>query len=183
MRRAMLAFWIVATICFLGIPPADACGDKSLKIGAGIRYRRPIHPAIVLIYSPASARDNATTRTLCFQPLAAKLQGLLTEQHHKPRTVRSAAELGEALSSGRYDVVLTDLSEVGAVQNQIDNSPSKPLLVPVASTDTSKEAKARVHEAQQHYKYIVKNPTSGGEYLDAIEDAMKSRMKILAKKV
>jgi hypothetical protein len=182
MRRAMLAFWIVAGICLQSIPPADACGDKSLRIGAGIRFRRTMHPAKVLIYVPNSTPDNATTRALCFQPLTAKLRDLLTDKHHTPQTVRSATVLAELLSSGKYDVVLTDLSEAGAVQNQIDNAPSKPLVVAVASSDTSKQARAEVDAAKKQYRYIVTNPNRADQYLDAIEEAMKSRMKILAKK-
>jgi hypothetical protein len=88
----------------------------------------------------------------------------------------------ELLSTGKFDVVLTDLSEAGAVQNQIDNAPSKPLVVPVASSDTSKQARAEVDAAKKQYRYIVTKPNRADQYLDAIEEAMKSRMKILAKK-
>jgi hypothetical protein len=46
-----------------------------------------------------------------------------------------------------------------------------------------KGAKAEVAAAQRQYRRIVKNPNSGDEYLDAIEEAMRSRMRLLAKKV
>ena len=174
MRRAMLAFSIVAGMCLLSIAPADACGDKTLRIGKGCRYQRTMHPVGVLIYLPAS-----TPEATEFQSLAPELQKVLKRQNHKARTIRGADTLGEVLSSGQYEVVLTDLAEAETVQKQIDNSRSKPVIVPVASRETA----AQVAAAHKQFKYIVKNPKSGDQYLEAIEEAMRSRMRILAKKV
>jgi hypothetical protein len=73
---------------------------------------------------------------------------------------------------------LSNLAEVAGLQKQIEASASKPVLVPVVSKGT----KAEVAMAQKQYKFLVKNPNSGDEYLDAIEEAMRSRLRILAKK-
>ena len=46
----------------------------------------------------------------------------------------------------------------------------------------SKGTKAEVTAAQKQYRYVVKNPHSADHYLDAIDEAMRSRVHLLAKK-
>ena len=171
MRRIILALGIVAGVYLSSITAADACGDKSLRIGRGVRFQRTAHPAAVLIYLPSNASAIASAR-------APKLQSFFKTVGHKSQTVQGADMLSEALKSGRYDVVLTDLTEAANLQKQIDTAASKPVVVPVAS----KETKAEVAAARKQYGYIVKDPRSGDEYLDAIEGAMRSRVRVLQRK-
>jgi hypothetical protein len=175
MRRTILTLGIITGIWLLSITTADTCGDKSLRIGRGARFQRTTHPAAVLIYAP----DMTAAETPKLQSLAPRLQSFLKGIGHKARTVRDADMLGEALTSGQYDVVLTDLAEAASLQKQIDSLPSKPVVVPVAS----KETKAQVAAAKKQYTYVVKDPNSADQYLEGIEGAIRSRMRVLAKRI
>ncbi|HEY8185478.1 MAG TPA: hypothetical protein VIF64_05390 [Pyrinomonadaceae bacterium] len=166
MRRIVFAIVIVAAIFLISIALASACGDKALRIGRGIRFQRTTHPAAVLIYIPSNA-----TR-------ASQLQSMLKKVGHKPYAAPGVDSLSEALKSGQYDLVFADLTAAASLQTNIKTSPSKPVLVAVVSEGR----KAEVTTAQRQYQYVVKNPHSADQYLDAIDEAMRSRVHLLAKK-
>ncbi len=165
MRRMVLAIVIIAGSVLLGMSAANACGDKSLRIGRGIRFRRASHPAAVLIYIPANAKR------------ATQLHSMLKKVGHKSYAVQGVDSVSEALKSGQYDLVFADVAEAPSLEKQIQASASKPRLVPVVSNGT----KAEVTEAKKHYKYFVKNPHSADHYLEAIDEAMRSRVRLLTK--
>ena len=166
MRRMVIAVLIMAGIELLSIAVADACGDKALRIGRGIRFQRTSHPTAVLIYIPSNAAR------------ASQLQSMLKKVGHKSYAVQGADSLGEALKSGQYDLVFADLAAAASLETNIKTSPSKPVLVAVVSEGR----KAEVTAAQRQYRYVVTNPHSADQYLDAIEDAMRSRVHLLIKK-
>ncbi len=166
MRRILLAVVVIAGVVLLSIAVADACGDKSLRIGRGIRFQRSSHPTAVLIYLPSNA-----TR-------AAQLQSMLKRVGHKADSAQDAGRLSEALTSGQYDLVFAEFAEAAKLARQIETSRSKPVLVPVISSGT----KAEVTAARTQYRYVVKNPHNADNYLDAIDEAMRSRVHLLAKK-
>ena len=166
MRRMVFAVVIITGIALLSFAVVDACGDKALRIGRGIRFQRTSQPAAVLIYIPSNA-----TR-------ASQLQSMLKKVGHKPYAAQGVDSLSEALKSGQYDLVFTDLAAAASLETSIKTSPSKPALVAVVSEGR----KAEVTAAQKQYRYVVKNPHSADQYLDAIEDAMRSRVHLLGKK-
>ncbi len=163
MRRIIIALVLAAGTLLMSIAVADACGDKLLRIGRGARFQRSVHPASILIYVSAGA------------PLTApsKVQSFLKRAGHKPRVVQGIDGFGGALSSGQYDLVLTDLSDVSSLQKQIQISSSKPSIVPIAI----KASKAELTAAKKQYRCLVKNSDDGEEYLDAIEAAMRTRAR------
>jgi len=163
MRGITLAFAVFAGSLLFGLPAAGACGDKVLRVGRGVRFQHSTHPASILIYVPPGAAAD----------VAPRLQAFLKKAGHKPRVVQGADGLGEALGSGQYDLVLTPLAEAAGLQNQIEASPSKPLIVPVAA----KATRAEVAAAKRLYGWLVRNPDDGDEYLEAIEVAMRSRAR------
>jgi hypothetical protein len=169
MRRITIAFVIALGISLLSIAVAEACGDKLLRIGRGARFQRSMHPATVLIYLPTTATADASTK-------APKLQAFLKKAGHKSSIVQGADRLSQVLGSGQYDVVFAGLAEVASVQKQIAASASKPAIVPMVFNGT----KAEVAAAKKQYRCVVKNPNDGDEYLDAIEEAMRSRMRVKA---
>lgn len=172
MRRVILASAILTVILTMDFTAAFACGDKTLRIGRGARFRRTGHAAAILIYVPSDAAAVAVQR-------APRLQSFLKNAGHKALVVQGRERLGEALESGRYDLVLGNLVEAAGLQKPIESSSSKPTLVPIVS----KATKAEVIAAQKQYRYLVKDANSGDDYLNAIEEAMRSRIRILAKKV
>ena len=169
MRRTALAVAVTAAVFLLSIAIVEACGDKVLRIGRGVRFQRTSHPVAVLIYIPSNAKR------------ASDLQSLLKKVGHSAYTVQDVDSLRSALMSGRYDLVFTDLAEAAGLEKQVETSASKPVVVPVVSK-ASKERKAEVAAAQKQYRCIVKDPTVGDYYLDAIEEALRSKVHLLVKK-
>ena len=165
MRRFIFAA-IIAGSFIINVPMATACGDKALRIGRGVRFQRTLHPAAVLIYLPSNA-----TR-------ASQLQSVLRKAGHKAYVASGAGGLNSALHSGQYDLVFTDLAEAQGLEKQLQNASLKSILVPVLANGT----KAEVTAAKKQYGYVVKNPHSADHYLDAIDGAMQSRVRLLAKK-
>lgn len=177
MRRIILTLGICSGILLLSLTTADACGDKSLRIGRGARFQRTLRPAAILVYLPQRAPVVAAAKAPQLHSLTPQLQSMLKKVGHNPYAVEDAGQLSEALKSGQYDLVLTDLTVAAGLQKQIESSSSKPVVVPVGYKLTKAEAEA----AKKQYQYIVKNPSSADEYLDAIEDAMRSKVRILRK--
>ncbi|HEU4389150.1 MAG TPA: hypothetical protein VFV34_15215 [Blastocatellia bacterium] len=165
MRRIAIAVGLLTVTLLLSVSIGDACGDKSLRIGRGARFRRAGRPAAVLIYMSPNAPWTAIDK-------AAKLEKFLrTEGKHKVRIVQGADQLSEALGSTQYDVVLSNLAEAGNVQKQVASSGSAAAVVPIILKATKPEVAA----AQKQYRYLVKDANSGEAYLDAIEGATRLR--------
>jgi DNA-binding NtrC family response regulator len=128
-----------------------------------------MQPATVLIYLPLRATESSGTS--CLEPIAPALQKFLNDRGLKSRRVHGP-DLVESLNSGeRYDIVFMDLTEAGGLQNQIDASAARPVVVPVAT----RRMNAQVMAAKNRYASVVKDVTKAEQYLDAIEDAMRSR--------
>lgn len=167
MRRVILVSGVITVILLLNLTAAFACGDKTLKIGRGARFKRTGLPAAVLIYISSDAPASTMEK-------APRLQSFLkTYGNHKARVVQGPDRLNEALASGQYDVVLSGLGEAATLQRQVESSASKPVLVPLIL----KGAKAEVAVAKKQYRYIVKDPNSGDDYLEAIEGVMRSKTR------
>lgn len=166
MRKTVVAVVILSGTFLLSIAAVQACGDKALRIGRGIRFQRATHPTSILIYIPSNAKR------------AEQVQSLLKKVGHKPYWVQGENNLSDALRSGQYTLVLSDLEAASTVSHQIDNSSSKPVLVAVVAEGTKAEVKA----AQKNYNHIVKDPHDAISYLEAIEEATRVKPHLLTKK-
>ena len=166
MRRIILASGTITVILLLNLTAAFACGDKSLRVGRGARFKRSGHAGAVLIYTPSDA-PAAIEKVF-------KLQSFLKrEGGHKVRVVQGADRLSEALDSGQYDVVLSSLVEAASVQQRLASAALKPAVVPIIF----KATKAEVASAQKQYRYVVKDANSGDDYLDAIDEVIRSKTR------
>jgi hypothetical protein len=146
---------------------AFACGDKLLAIGRGVRFQRiyAAHQANLVIYSAetqyGAALDNA------------RLQTTLKRSVHNLQLVRGGLQLDEALKSGHVDVVLVYLTDVAAIARQLQSAPSRPVILPVLV----RPSKAELAAAQKQYHFAVKATADEFEYLTAIDEAMKLKLK------
>jgi hypothetical protein len=161
MRKILLALALLAAALPFGLPEAQACGDKSLRLGRGVRFRRTANPASILIYISPDASPDAVSK-------APRLQSFLKKVGHRSRVVQGEGQLGEALGSARYDIVLSSLDEAAGLQSRLESSATRPALVPIVF-------KGSRAEAARQYRFVVKNASSGEDYLEAIEGAMKTR--------
>jgi len=166
MRRIIVVFLMLAGIALLSVDFVYACGDKALRIGRGIRFRRPSPPSAVLIYIPS----NVTRGT--------QLESLLRKIGHKTYVASGSNDFSVALTSGNYDLLFTDVASAPSIEKQMQSSSSKLILIPVVANGK----KAEVEAVQKQYRYIVKKPHSGEHYLDVIDEAMRSRVRLIAKK-
>lgn len=163
--RRLLFVLIVSTVVLSGLTDADACGDKTLRVGRGTRFQvqrafAARHPSAILIQASAIPAGKA--------PL---LRDYLQKVGHRPEVVEDSAHLGEAVRSGRYDLVLTDLADADDLRRQVESSSFKTAVVPVMF----KRSKGEVAAAARQYKVIVKNATSGDDFLQAVYEVMHSK--------
>jgi hypothetical protein len=121
--RAAAAFVFTAVLAVAAVGIVEACGDKFIRIGREIRFGRyvAIHPARILVYGPARSAPSRLP----------ELPELLTRAGHTAVVVSKLEELGPALRSGRFDLVLTGLNDAGDVARQTRDVPARPDVMPV----------------------------------------------------
>ncbi len=168
MYRMVLVVGLVAPISFLTPRPAEACGDKLVSLSRGIRLQRAYsaaRSASILIYSGRSVGANTVKES--------KLQTSLKQVGHKLKAVEDAAQLDQALSLAKFDVVLVDFSEAATLAERVASLSSRPLVIPVMY----RPSKAELAEAQKHFPFVVKAPANSTQHLEAIDEAMKSKLR------
>ncbi len=166
MRTMLVGGSLVLGILVLTSPVARACGDKLLALGVGVRFQRAFkaeRPASILIF-PGGSGGGALAKD-------TELQEALKQAGHTLQAVADAGSLQQALRSGKYDVVLADLSDAAGVAPLTQAAPSRPTLVPVMY----KPDKSARDAATKQYRRVLKAPGKAAEYLIAIEEVMRQR--------
>jgi ABC-type amino acid transport substrate-binding protein len=148
-----------------------ACGDKLLAVGRGLRFQHvsAAHEANLVIYSAGSENGAALSST--------KRQTTLRRAVHRLQIVQGGSELDQALKTGRVDVVLVDFADIAEVTRQLQSAPSKPVILPILV----KPSKTALAAAQKEYTFALRATADDFEYLTAIDEAMKLRLKTGAK--
>ncbi len=158
---AMLAGILVASESLL------ACGDKLVLLGRGIRFQRMLaskHPASILVYlNPGSGISSADRQY--------QLRSLLKLAGHKPRAVATAAELTKEMSSGSYDLILADYSDVATLEKQLPSARPKPDVIPVMYNPSADQRAA----AEKQYSCLVTPAKKSYDLLGVVDQAMVSR--------
>jgi hypothetical protein len=162
---------LLAVAALVNASHGFACGDKLLLIGRGIRFQQAYGApqGNVVIYSNGN-QGSANLTSL-------KLQNTLRQAGHKLQTAEGPSQLTEALKLGKVDVVLAELPDLAGITLQLQSAPSKPVILPVLF----KPSKAELTAAQKEFRYALKAPGDELQYLGAIAEAMKSRLKAGAK--
>ena len=165
--RKMNGAALLIAIALLGGTAALACGDKLLAIGRGVRFQRAsaAQEANLLIYAAGTERSAALANN--------SLQTALRRSVRKLQLIQDGPQLDEALKSGRVDVVLVNFADLAAITRQLQSAPSKPVIVPILV----KPSKAELAAAQREYKFALKASTDASDYLIAIDEAMKLRIR------
>ena len=136
-----------------------------LVMGARFSQIKPLHPAVILAF-PGQSSSAPVIRSLASQPA-------LRKAGHRFQLVEDSAGLDSALKTGKYDVVLADLSNAPQLTRDLASAASKPVLLPVAFHATRQEQSA----AQKQYHCLMKAPGDSENYLAAIEQAMEFKIK------
>jgi hypothetical protein len=165
MRKMMRVWLFLGGVVLLCWGDVQACGDKFLVVGRGIRYKgKSAHPASILMYMNPASRLPAAAKDV-------QLQAGLKQAGHKVQTVDDASALGAALESARFDLVLADISDSAGLEKRVASSPSKPVVVPVLYKATKEEMAA----AKSQYGCALQAPSK--DPLAAIDEAMLQKLK------
>ncbi len=165
MSRLLIAGLLGGFALTFVVPDALACGDKLLRIGRGSRFERgyvAVHPAAVLVYA------NGTSTVA---KAMADLQPALKAAGHKPTVVRGDGQLGEAIRTGKYDVVLADEADVAGVKRRFGSAAASPEILPVLNKPTKKS----VAEAEKAHGCVVENPGKRSEVLVKIDQVLEGK--------
>jgi hypothetical protein len=169
MRRFLLASTALAAVLAAFPGTAEACGDKFVVLGRGMRLlsvKTATHPAAILIYMNPASRVPAAEKEL-------QLQSTLKLAGHKAAAVEDARALDKALASGKYDLVLADVSDAPALEQEVRASASKPAVIPVVYNPTGTELAA----AEKQYSCLVKASKKNYDLLAVVDEAMVSKSK------
>lgn len=175
-RLALIA--VMATVVNQGAVPVDACGDKLMMLGRGIRFQSKHTPraAAVLLYLPESATGQALTDP--------GLEVALREAGHAVRAVTSPADLETALAGGTFDVVLANVThapELERAKSLAERNavvlPAIYLVAPAAGAAAKQQKKADRNRASEDFAVIVEVPGRPGHYCHAVDQAMELKLK------
>ena len=170
MKALRVAVLSGVAVAVAGSHTVSACGDKFLLVGRGVRFEQAyaaIHPASILIVLPAKSVKSAAVRD-------SHLVTALKNAGHTVALVQQPANLGEALTRVRRDIVLVEeadasaLREIAAAEGQ-----AKPSIVGVLEEPSS----AALTAARQKLQYVLPTPTSLPRILNLMDDVMKARVE------
>ena len=160
--RKLVAVLIILSVPFLAVKPANACGDKTMRVGGGLRFfqlEAKKNPSTILIHAQSFPAGRAS-----------RLQEFLKAVGHRAHTFENVDQVGQEFKTSHYDVVLTNLANATDLQTRVTSVSPKTVVVPV--TFKSEEA-----AAAKQYKVTVKNPKYAEDFLPAINRVMKARAK------
>lgn len=156
---------LVAATLVVGQVGLDACGDKFLRTGKSARYHRyaAVHPASILIYSPA----NATAQGI------KQLEITLKRAGHKPMSLPNGASLAQTLATSHYDLVIAAYADARRVQEAISALSSKPEVLPILH----KAPQEIVVEAEREFRFLLKpHAMTNVQALAEIDHLMNRRL-------
>jgi hypothetical protein len=167
MRTYKPMLMALAAIFLQDTGSAQACGDKFLLLGRGVKFQRAyaaIYPASIVIYAQPQRHASKAIRD-------PRLQNDLKLAGHRVTVVETEAALARALDSDRVDLVLTDVADADRTSSQGAASSSKPTVLPVMYEPTREEAR----QIEARYQCRLKSSDKPDRYLVTIDDAMKVR--------
>lgn len=168
MRPSTPILMVFAAVFLRDAGPAQACGDKFLVVGRGVRFQRAyaaIYPASIVVYAQPQRNAAKAIRD-------PRLQADLKAAGHRVQIVENDAALTKALESDRVDLVLADVADADRTSTQAAASPSRPGVLPVMYEPTREEAK----QIEARYQCRLKTSDRADRYLATIDDAMKTRV-------
>jgi ABC-type amino acid transport substrate-binding protein len=177
MGRILVLLTVVAGALSLATDPVQACGDKLMMLGRGIKFQSKHTPraATVLLYLPESATGQALTDP--------KLESALREAGHTVRAVTSFADLQTALRAGTFDVVLAnvthapELEKASAAVGSAVVLPAIYLVAPASGAANKQQSKADRDKSSKEFGVIVEVPGRPGHYCHAVDQAMELKLK------
>jgi len=166
-KKSVCVFGLTGALVLSLWTSAQACGDKFLIVGRGIRYDRAyaaIHPGSILIYRNRNFEDPKA---------GTELESALRKAGHTVQTVDDVTKLDSTLKNGRFDLVVLNLADTPLLEQQIVSSPSSPAVLPIIYNRTGTELTA----ASQKYDCILKATGKKSDVLTVVDEAMAEKQK------
>src|SRR5262245_39331940 len=171
MKRLALGLGLAAGALALA-GDALACGDKLVVVGRGLRPQRmkasPQRGAILLYVAPGSSVSKIVED--------GRFRKDIERAGHRVRSVTTKEELGSALQTGSYDLVLADIHTLNQVEGAAKAGASKPTVLPTLYNPTDEELAAA---KKQFYCVLDKSSSARQQqdYLAVVNDALSMRAK------
>jgi ABC-type amino acid transport substrate-binding protein len=156
----------IIVVFLLSAIPAIGCGDKLVGLTHGAHYMNLAHPGVILVFAPAGS----TAANLIADE---QFQTAIKKDRHVLRVATDEKQLAGELSSGKFDVVLTDANTASEMNQHLQAHSSPAIVVPVVEAQTKSEIKALAHQ----YPVVVAAHSKTGKYRAAMDDAMEARMQ------
>ena len=164
MKKTVRLLITVLVCCWCVGGELVACGEKFLIPGRGTRFQRT--PAerktsgLLVLSSPASE----LTQTLG----KLKIDASLRKAGYAPTVLTNVADLDATIPLRKWDVLVVDLTEIGAVKSRLLRSNPSLVVLPVGQKLTG----LQFSQARAEFPVVLKGPTRAQDFLDAIDDAL-----------
>lgn len=166
MRRLVLCLLAMGVLCST---TALACGDKYVVFGQGVRFQRAYaatHPAAILLYlQPGSKWSTPENQE--------RLLTVLRMVGHRPDAVTTINEMQAAISTNRYDIVLTEMATESQALEAVGNARTHPTVVPMVFDPSRKE----MAQIEKENRCAVQVSKRSHELLTVINSIMDQRGK------
>jgi hypothetical protein len=167
MRRVLLASISLASLILLSATPLLACGDKILVLSRAARFGdfSARHRASILAYVPATMPASAAVNDPQFH-------AALKKAGHKLRLIDAPTLLAEAVRSGKYDLILTDLQDAYAVEQQAEAALVTTVVIPVVYEGADIDP-----ATASHFGCVRKASNNNRTCLSTIDKAVELKLK------
>jgi hypothetical protein len=164
LRRSLVVLTVAAVI---GSASADlnACGDKFLRAGRSAKNKgyASVFPSSILVYTP-----HATDKGM------KAMETFLKKAGHKPVCLKKDAELTQALTAAKYDLVIADYANTSGLKDRFGSLSIDPGLLPMLNKPT----KIEEADARKQFKHLIKlEDMTIYDALEQIDEVMKLRRK------
>lgn len=176
--RRLLEVISCCLFLLLSVTHVMGCGDKVLALGRAVKLRYASnHSASILLYTRTGSSIAAAVSS------DASLQTALKKSSQVLKIVNDPSELDQALSRGKYDLIVADVADALAIEQQLQTMASHTVVVPVISQVNKTEASATA----RHFHVVIKAPSKRDDYFMALDEAMEMKakrdeVKVVAKK-
>jgi len=167
MRKQLLVVAVVAAAVMAGAMAAEACGDKLLALGRGVRFARAYkapHPASILVFERSDGSKGSAKADI-------ELVSLLLQAGHSVSVAYSTDELKKAVQARSFDLIMLGGQDADAVETMLRTMTVRPTLVPVLY----KPKKTYLAATEQLYHWTIAAPANPGHLLSTIDAAVQSR--------
>src|SRR5437867_9459321 len=126
MRRGALVAILGVSIVVGGGVPANGCGDKLLVLGRASRLEALLgnRTAKILAYQHTGTHG----ADLIADP---EFQSAIKNAGYQLRIVRDTEELEVALRLGKYDLLISDITDTSMIQPTVLSAANTPALIPI----------------------------------------------------